>query len=91
MFAGLVVALYLAYCIKQGVKELRNGNLELTYLKILAILIESFNVLAFIYILTQLSASDINLIPEFLIVAGMAYLLIQNIRILVGKIADSRR
>jgi len=86
IFAGLVVTLYAVYCIKQGLKELQNDNLELPYLRILAILIESINVLTFVYLLTQLGGSDlIPLIPNFLIMIGMGYLLTKNLRIMTGK------
>jgi hypothetical protein len=86
LFAGLVAIVYLSYCIKQGLKELQNDNIELPYPRILAILIEAFNVIAFIFILTQINASQIvSVFPNLIIVGGMAYLLTQNVRILMGK------
>jgi hypothetical protein len=86
VFAGIVAIVYLAYCVKQGIKELQNDNIELPYPRILAILIEAFNVVAFIFILTQIERSQIvSILPNLIIVAGMGYLLIQNLRILVGK------
>lgn len=77
----MVAVVYLAYCVKQGMKELNNDNVELPYPRILAILIEAFNVLTFIFVLTQLEVSQIvSLIPDLIIVIGMAYLLTQNLK-----------
>ncbi len=62
-------------------KELKNDNIELPYPRILAILIEAFNVVTFIFILTQLEELQIiSLIPNLIIVTGMAYLLTQNLK-----------
>lgn len=86
VFGGLVAIVYLAYCVKQGIKELQNDNIELPYPRILAILIEAFNVVAFTYMLTLLKGSQIlSILPNLVIVIGMGYLLIQNLKILVRR------
>lgn len=86
IFAGMVAVVYLAYCVKQGMKELQNDNIELPYPRILAILIEAFNVLALAYVLTQLERSQfVSMIPNIIIVTGMGYLLTRNLRITFGK------
>ncbi len=86
LFGLLVTISYAAYCIKQGILELKNDNLETPYLRILAIMIELFNVLTFVFILTQVPELNyISELPNFLIVTGMCYLLTQNIRIALGK------
>ncbi|MEQ9169436.1 MAG: hypothetical protein RIE55_00260 [Marinoscillum sp.] len=86
VFAGLVAIVYLAYCVKQGLMELQNDNIELPYPRILAILIEAFNVVALAYILTQLEGSQfVSMIPNIIIATGMGYLLTQNLRITFGK------
>ncbi|MEQ9302851.1 MAG: hypothetical protein RJQ14_02975 [Marinoscillum sp.] len=82
VFAGIIAVVYLAYCVKQGRKELRNDNIELPYPRILAILIEASNVAALSFILTKIEGSEIvSLIPNIIIVIGMGYLLTQNLRI----------
>ncbi|MFY0605867.1 MAG: hypothetical protein JXR10_04075 [Cyclobacteriaceae bacterium] len=86
VFGGMIAVVYLAYCVKQGMKELQNDNIELPYPRILAILIEAFNVVALAYILTQLEGSQfVSMIPNIIIVTGMAYLLTQNLRITFNK------
>ena|GEM_PF-5780919 len=86
VFGGLAAIVYLVYCVKQGIKELHNDNIELPYPRILAILIESFNVVAFIYFLTRLEELQIlPMLPNLVVVTGMGYLLIQNLRILVRR------
>ncbi|MBV6642388.1 MAG: hypothetical protein KI791_16840 [Cyclobacteriaceae bacterium] len=86
VFGVLVAIVYLAYCVKQGIKELQNDNIELPYPRILAILIEAFNIVAFTYMLTLLKGSQIlSILPNLVIVIGMGYLIIQNLKILVGR------
>ncbi len=86
VFAGMIAVVYLAYCVKQGMKEFQNDNSELPYPRILAILIEAFNVVALAYILTQLQGSQfVSMIPNIIIVTGMGYLLSQNLRITFKK------
>lgn len=86
IFTGVVAVVYLAYCVRQGIKELQNDNIELPYPRILAILIEAFNVVALAYILTKLEGLQIvSMIPNIIIVTGMGYLLTQNLRITFGK------
>ncbi|MGL1889902.1 MAG: hypothetical protein OCD76_25540 [Reichenbachiella sp.] len=86
IFTGLVVFVYLTYCIKQGTKELQNDNTELLYPRILAVTIEVFIVGGFIFVLTQVNGTQITpLIPNLILVVGMGYLLTQNLRILAGK------
>ncbi len=82
----LVTVTYSAYCIKQGIRELKNSNLDVPYLRILAILVELVNVAAFFFFLKYTSELENGwLLLNILITTGMAYLLIQNLRILTGK------
>ena len=82
LFSGLVRLVYFAYCIRQGMKELQNDTVPLPYPRILAIVIEAFNVIALVFILTQIDGTQIaSIIPNIIIGTGMAYLLTQNLRI----------
>jgi len=86
VFAGIIVVVYVAYCFKQGMKELQNDNIELPYPRILAIIIEAFSVVALIFVLTQIEGLQIvSILPNLIIATGMGFLLIQNLKILVGK------
>ncbi|MEQ9309253.1 MAG: hypothetical protein RLN90_07335 [Balneolaceae bacterium] len=86
LFAGLVALVYITYCIRQGTKELKNDNSELPYPRILAILIELFSVVIFIFNLTQLEQIDfISILPNLILVTGMGYLLTQNLKIVINR------
>lgn len=86
VFAGMVAVVYLVYCVRQGMKELQDDNIDLPYPRLLAILIEAVNVLALIFILTQFEGSQIaSIIPNIIIGTGMAYLLTLNLRITLRK------
>ncbi|MEM9338428.1 MAG: hypothetical protein AAGA66_06840 [Bacteroidota bacterium] len=82
IFAGLVASTYFAYCIRQGRKELNGENIELPYPRILAMLIETFNVILAISIIIQMERFPLlSVLPNLVITLGMAFLLIQNLRI----------
>jgi len=80
--SGFLILLFAAYCLVQGLNELRGRDHSAKYLILYAILFETVNVLGGFYVLTILNEYTlVTTIIPLSVILGMSYLLTRDIRV----------